>query len=258
MSEHRIAEEIEQATETAERIAERGVRIWRQDQYVVVFVLILATILSTAFLGDKSVGLVVTLLLMIATLVVALRTSGAGPRLQLAAIIVSVSSLILISAALLTNQAYLARLAYGVTMVLLVLATPYVIGRRIASHLTVSIETITGAADIYLLFGLFFATLFSFIGSILAHGDTTSVQAFLVASRPLVPGDFVYFSFTTLTTVGYGDLTASTEIGRMLAITEALIGQLYLVTVVALLVANVGRKRELEADGTVKRIRPRD
>ena len=55
--------------------------------------------------------------------------------------------------------------------------------------------------------------------------------------------DYLYFSFVTLTTVGYGDLAARGDVGRMLAVTEALLGQLYLVTVVALLVANVGGRR---------------
>ena len=55
--------------------------------------------------------------------------------------------------------------------------------------------------------------------------------------------DYVYFSFVTLTTVGYGDLTARQDVGRMCSILEALFGQLYLVSVVALLVANMGRSR---------------
>ena len=46
----------------------------------------------------------------------------------------------------------------------------------------------------------------------------------------------LYFSFTTLTTVGYGDVTTRTDLGHTLAVTEALFGQIYLVTVVALLV----------------------
>ena len=45
----------------------------------------------------------------------------------------------------------------------------------------------------------------------------------------------------TLTTVGYGDFTASTSVGRMIAVSEALTGQLYLVSAVALLVGNIGR-----------------
>jgi voltage-gated potassium channel Kch len=55
--------------------------------------------------------------------------------------------------------------------------------------------------------------------------------------------DFLYFSYVTLTTVGYGDLTAAGDLGRMLAVTEALLGQLYLVTVVALVIGNIGRER---------------
>jgi uncharacterized membrane protein len=55
--------------------------------------------------------------------------------------------------------------------------------------------------------------------------------------------DFLYFSFVTMTTTGYGDLTAAHDLGRSLAITEALIGQIYLVTVVALIVSNLGNTR---------------
>ena len=55
--------------------------------------------------------------------------------------------------------------------------------------------------------------------------------------------DFLYFSLITLTTTGYGDLAARTSLGRMLAATEALTGQVYLVTVVAVLVGNIGRVR---------------
>jgi voltage-gated potassium channel Kch len=51
----------------------------------------------------------------------------------------------------------------------------------------------------------------------------------------------LYFSFTTLTTVGYGDLVAASNLGRTLAIFEALLGQIYLVTVVSLIVSNLGR-----------------
>jgi hypothetical protein len=46
-----------------------------------------------------------------------------------------------------------------------------------------------------------------------------------------------------MTTVGYGGFTAATDLGRMLAVTEALIGQLCLVTVVALVIGNIGRER---------------
>jgi len=255
MSEHDIVHEAEEAVErvdeVAEKVARRGIRAWRKDQYAFVFALILVTVISSAFLGDGPVGVITTLALMIVTLVVAMRTSDAGPRIQLWAMIVAVAALLLVTVTALTGLEGPTRLAYAITMLTLVVATPVVIARRIATHPTVSIETVTGAADIYLLLGLFFTTVYGLVGGLVAKAGQLPAQAFLVASRPIVPSDLVYFSFTTLTTVGYGDLTASTQIGRMLAITEALIGQLYLVTIVALLVANIGRARQPHADGSV-------
>ena len=66
-------------------------------------------------------------------------------------------------------------------------------------------------------------------------------QTFFVQTAHPQSVDFVYFSYVTLTTVGYGDFTASTSAGRMFAVSEALTGQLYLVSAVALLVGNIGR-----------------
>jgi Ion channel len=50
----------------------------------------------------------------------------------------------------------------------------------------------------------------------------------------------VYFSFTVLTTTGFGDFTAATHLGRALAVIEMLVGQIYLVTVIGVLVGNLG------------------
>ncbi len=55
--------------------------------------------------------------------------------------------------------------------------------------------------------------------------------------------DYLYFSFITLTTVGFGDLTPRTDLGRALTVIEAVLGQLYLVSAVALVVGNIGRRR---------------
>lgn len=50
-------------------------------------------------------------------------------------------------------------------------------------------------------------------------------------------GDYVYFSFVTLTTVGYGDITAATDIAKRLVVVEAFVGQVFLVALVARLVS---------------------
>jgi hypothetical protein len=55
--------------------------------------------------------------------------------------------------------------------------------------------------------------------------------------------DQLYFSFVTLCTVGYGDLTPAGGIARAFAVTEMLVGQIYLVTIVSLIVSNLGARR---------------
>ena len=92
------------------------------------------------------------------------------------------------------------------------------------------------AICIYVLIGLFFAFLYTAVGNV-------ENQQFFVQTAHATSSDYVYFSYVTITTVGYGDLTAAAALGRALAVLEALIGQVYLVTIVALLVSNLGRSR---------------
>ena len=82
---------------------------------------------------------------------------------------------------------------------------------------------------------------------------TIQSDPFFAQQAHATVADYLYFSFVTQTTVGYGDLTAAGGFGRALAVLEALIGQLYLVTVIALLVSNLGsaRRRARERDETV-------
>ena len=94
---------------------------------------------------------------------------------------------------------------------------------------------VAGAVCIYLLIGLFFAQVY-------ALEDAVESPFFAQEVDPSAV-DYTYFSFVTLATVGYGDLTAAGDVGRITAITEALLGQLYLVTVVALVVSRIGRER---------------
>jgi len=55
--------------------------------------------------------------------------------------------------------------------------------------------------------------------------------------------NYLYFSFVTLTTVGYGDISPAYGPGRMIAVTEAIIGQLYLVSVVTIVVSAFGKRK---------------
>ena len=104
----------------------------------------------------------------------------------------------------------------------------------------ITLQTMFGVLCIYLLIGMLFGTLYGAI-------DAVTAQQFFDGGGARNISDFLYFSFSTLTTTGFGDLVAATDVGRSLAITEALIGQIYLVTVVALIVSQIGTVRARQA-----------
>jgi hypothetical protein len=123
---------------------------------------------------------------------------------------------------------------------LLVAVAPPAIGlgvvRSLRAKQAVTVEAVLGVLCIYILIGMFFAALY---GSI----DQLGNGSFFTSGTPANVSNCLYFSFTTLTTVGYGDLTASSNLGHTLSVWEALVGQIYLVTVVSVIVANLGRAR---------------
>lgn len=108
----------------------------------------------------------------------------------------------------------------------------------LAKQHEVTIDMIMAAASEYVLIGILFAVLYNFVeaaypGSFNFTGAETN--------RP----GFLYFSFVTLTTTGYGDLLPLSPQARSLAALEAVVGQLYIAITVALLVSayGTGRKR---------------
>jgi hypothetical protein len=260
MARHDIAQAAE---DEILEVAEKGRRFVSQDRYVLVFGLIILTILANTFLADNfPAGRAMTLALQTVTMLVTLSTSDAGPRMRWISGIVASLAVVGILAAEIFGIQGLERVAYAATMVVLGVVTPYVIARRIASHPKITLETVSGAADIYLLIGLLFAVIFGLVGAVdagvLHHlngvSQVNAANAFFYSARPVNAADFLYYSFVTLTTVGYGDIVAAGQLGRMLSVVEALVGQLYLVTVVALLVSNVGQRGVTTKPGANDRI----
>ncbi len=121
-------------------------------------------------------------------------------------------------------------------MFVLVLIAPLVILSRILRHDVISIETILGALCVYVLLGIAFAGIYAGI-------NDAEVTGFFAQPGPKTNVDFLYFSFITQTTVGYGDLTPGTDVGKVITTFEALIGQVFLVTLVARLVSMYGIAR---------------
>jgi hypothetical protein len=111
--------------------------------------------------------------------------------------------------------------------------------RRLARQTAITRHTVAGALCLYLLAGLCFAYAYATIdalgGPVFAQIETAHLA------------DTIYFSFVTLATLGYGDLSPVPQLARLLAIFEAIGGQLYLVTIIAVLVANLGRTRRNSA-----------
>jgi Ion channel len=113
---------------------------------------------------------------------------------------------------------------------LLILTTPVVILSRILKHRQVTVQTLLGAVCVYILLGL----VFSYSDyAVQLLGDSS----FFAQSGTHNAPDFVYYSYITITTVGYGDLTPAVGFPRTMAVLEALTGQIFLVVLVARLVS---------------------
>jgi hypothetical protein len=199
-----------------------------------------AILLSFLFQGIARPGrweqIVITVLLAI-TLVLAFRAAKAKPVVMRAVMAAAVVVLIFSVVDSLTGDVASApsRLA---NLLLILLAPPaIVVGvvRSLRARQRVTVEAVFGVLCLYILLGMFFAFTYGTIDRLGGHVFAQSSQATVSSC--------LYFSFTTLTTVGYGDLTTVSNLGHTLSVTEALFGQIYLVTVVAVLVSNLSRPR---------------
>jgi len=118
----------------------------------------------------------------------------------------------------------------------LTIAIAVVIAAGAVAQGEVNIKSVGGAICVYMLIGMVF--LFAY-GAVAALGSGPFFAQGTDGTRPVR----LYFSFVTLATLGYGDYTPADNLGHTLAILEALLGQLYLVTVVAVVVSRLGRSR---------------
>jgi hypothetical protein len=201
-----------------------------------VLALIIAAFLFAATASDASWTSSVLVLLESMTLVAALWTSGIAKLdspLSIGFLLIAVG---LAVANLLAASTGLTG-AVSIVSGALVLGIAFVIAISVMSEREVNGQSIIGAICIYVLLGLMFLFLY---GAVALLGSGPFFAQGMDGSRALR----LYFSYVTLATLGYGDYTPRTNLGHTLAVVEALLGQLYLVTVVALLVARVRTRRE--------------
>lgn len=193
---------------------------------LIIVVFVFTSVAPNSPWADSTLVLIESL-----TLVTALWTSG----------VAQADSKISISLVALATASALALLVFGGTFFqavvlilagLLTLATILTVALGIVDQGEANVKAVTGAVCVYILIGLLFVYLYGVIAEV-GSGDFFAQGT--DGSRSLR----LYFSFVTLATLGYGDYTPAHELGRTLAIVEALFGQLYLVTVIALLVSRM-------------------
>lgn len=209
-------------------------------RYGLVLVLLLVTFIFMASGPTGAWVPLITVVLQGATLLAALAASEASRRLVRVSVVVVVLGLASGVASLLNDTSNTRGLS-SILSILLVGVAPAAIAASMYRKRTVDIHTVLGAICIYVFIGMFFAFAFAAMGA-LGSGP------FFVQESNATTADYLYFSFVTLTTVGYGDLTAADGLGRATAVFDALLGQIYLVTVLALLVSQLGRGRSARHD----------
>jgi Ion channel len=200
-----------------------------------VLVLVLGAIVFTALIPDDAWVQSVLVLVLATVLVLALWTSGVAPlRSYRVVALLAFAAAVALSPVVTGGRALDGALA--LIDAALIAGSLAAIGRGAIDQGEVNQQSLLAAICVYLLVGMFFVFVYGAVaaldsGPFFAQGtDGTTAQR-------------LYFSYVTLATLGYGDYTADGNLGHLLSISEALIGQLYLVTVLALLVSALGRKR---------------
>jgi hypothetical protein len=204
-------------------------------RYGLALVGIIAVIVLSAGAGEAGAIGIAALLVQSVVLIFVLRTSSVSTQVaRTATIVTAVAVAGAIATQILDGRS--ATAAAEIVSLLLVIATPIAIVRRLTYERHIEGPIVFGAICLYLLIGLFYSDVYALF-------DRFDPEPFFVQTDDPTQADFVYFSYITMTTVGYGDLTAAGSLSRMIAVTEALVGQLYLVTVVALVVSRMGMER---------------
>lgn len=202
-----------------------------EDRFGLLLVVLVITYLLSAFTSGVWVS-ALQIVLVVTVAVLAVRTGHMARRTAQASVTVAVGGSV---ATVTLALVYSADVGIGLASVwtaLVLLFAAVLIVRRVLSHSVVTLQSIFGALSAYMILGLMFAAVF---GAMNRFGGT-----FFAGGEPANLNTLQYFSFTTLTTLGYGDFTAADSGGRAVAVMEALVGQVFLATLVARLVAAFG------------------
>ena len=137
------------------------------------------------------------------------------------------------------NDFHYSKYVYMLLLLVFFLSAAWLVGRRVLLTGDVDLNIITGSVALYLILGFIWAILYTIL-----------IQLQPEAIRGLEPENWVYalstmtyFSFVTLTTLGYGDMSPVTPIAKVLVILEAVTGMFYFAIVVASLIGAARNKK---------------
>ena len=207
-------------------------RLRASHSYLSVLLLIIATFAYTAAAPDTRWAQAVLILLLCVVVIAALWTSGLGENFRPGLLLVALSAGLAVSLFFAGGDVLLG--TGWIVQVVLVVAAAAVIALGVIDQSTINAQSIQGAVGIYWLLGLLFTFAYG-AAAVLGSGH------FFAQGTDGTTAIRLYFSYVTLATLGYGDYTPAGDVGHTLAILEALLGQLYLVTVVAVLVSRLGQ-----------------
>jgi Ion channel len=209
------------------------------QRYGVVLALVVASTAFQLVVSSADGPRFTVIALQALTLVAAVRTA----RMQRGVVRIAAGVATLAVVASLATWVAAGEIPYAfaaVVSALLVAVAPPVLAAGLVRDLratrAVSLHTLAGVLAIYLLIGAFFSFAYGLV-------DAIDASALFADRADSTPAEWLYFSFVTLSTVGYGDFSPGSDGSRALAVAEMLIGQIYLVTIVSLIVANLGRRR---------------
>lgn len=205
------------------------------DSYALLLVALAALFILIPAFGGSPIGRFVSDVLISGILLLGLHTSHVRKRGWHLALVIATVNIITAAFAAVFGS-WLAAVASSSSSGALLLVTPAVIVRRILSHRVVAAETILGAICVYLMIGLAFAFVYSVMGQV-------SDQPILLGNPEGTTPNYLYFSYVTMATLGYGDLRPATTAMQSLAVVEVLTGQLFLAIAIARLVTTFRLER---------------
>ena len=199
------------------------------DAYGLALLLTLTTFLVTSMLPHGDGSLVVGVVLVGVTSLVGLASSNVSRRQLKLVTDIAIVAAVLAAAGLVLDVTGLIDAAIVISASLLFLTATTILGRVLGAR-TVTFRTILGALTTYTMLGLIYGFVYEVI-------EKLQAGAFFSGNPPKTDGQFMFFSYTTLTTTGYGNLVPAGQPGQSIAVLEMLTGQIFLVTLVAGLVS---------------------